>query len=310
MRPIAITTCTDRKRFPVPIELDASGLDSGPQSIVANAWRKRIRSAQTVAPATDVYCGRSFREAVLAAEAGRAEFRIISGGLGLLRGDEKIPSYSLSLARQSSEFIGARVVDDVFDPSLWWSEIQLTPEAAPLAALIRSDPSAIAVIAISNAYLPLIGMDLASVEEDDLDRVRLIGMSIEDACPAQLRRCILPYDDRLDGPDSSIRGTRGDFPSRAMHHFIKDLLPEHPSGSLKAHKSAVDRCLSKWRHPEFISRPSKSDDEIIALLKNNWNAFEGKSSLGLRYLRDIEKIACEQRRYRSLYHRAAKQVAL
>src|SRR5262245_44503764 len=124
MRLIAITTCTDRKKFPVPDELAASHLPTGPQSAVTDAWLAHIKVARTVGPPTEVYSGRSFQEAVLAARAGRAEFRVISGGLGLVREDDQIPSYSLSLVRQSSEFIGARVTDKSFDAPQWWHQIQ------------------------------------------------------------------------------------------------------------------------------------------------------------------------------------------
>lgn len=308
MRLIAVTTCTDRKRFPVPLELDASGIKPGSQSAVANAWRKRIKAAPTVGRATEVYCGRSFREAELAARAGDGDFRIISGGLGLIRADDLIPAYSLSLVRQSSEFIGGRVVAEPFNASRWWGEIQSSPTDAPLAKLLRNSPDSIIVIGISNSYLPLIENDLTVLDDDHLDRVRLIGMGIEDACPPQLRRCILPYDDRLDGPDSTIPGTRGDFSSRAMRHFVEHILAKHRSASMSAHAAAVERGLSKWRRPKYISRPSKTDDEIVTLIKKNWKRIEGKSSLGLRYLRDVEKIACEQGRFRTLFHRAAKQV--
>ena len=51
------------------------------------------RSARALKVATEVYGGRSFQEAVLAARAGRGEFRIISGGLGLIRGDLGQKSY-------------------------------------------------------------------------------------------------------------------------------------------------------------------------------------------------------------------------
>jgi hypothetical protein len=257
----------------------------------------------------DVYCGRAFQEALLAARTARADLRIISGGLGLVRSDQAIPSYSLSLVRQSTEFIGARVVGEPFDSARWWSEVQCKTGTAPLAKMLRTNPNAIVVIGISKSYLTLVAGDLIAIDEKDLSRIRLIGMGIEDACPLQFRHCILPYDDRLDGPDSNIRGTRGDFSSRAMRHFVECVLLETRSSSLSVHKAAVIRCLAGWRHPKLISRPSKTDDEIIKIIKKNWKAIEGKSSLGLRYLRDVEKIACEQGRFRSLFHRAAKQVA-
>src|SRR4051794_9693682 len=104
MQLIAVTTCTDRKRYPCLPRLSATNLPTGPQSAVVSDWLKRIRSAQAAGPAHDVYCGRSFQEAATAARAGRADFRIISGGLGLVRGDQNIPSYSLSLVRESADF--------------------------------------------------------------------------------------------------------------------------------------------------------------------------------------------------------------
>lgn len=309
MQLIVITTCTDRKRFPVPRDLDASELSPGSQSSVARSWRTRTRSASTVGPATNVYCGRSFREALLAAEKGRGEFRIISGGLGLIRGDQVIPSYSLSLATRSNEFIGSKIVGETFSSPRWWGSIQYEARtAAPIAELVHTNPKAIVVVGVSNSYLPLVAEDLASIEADDLGRIRLIGMSIEDGCPLPLRDCILPYDNRLNGPDSKICGTRGDFSSRAMRHFIEGVLLETRSSSLAAHKDAVNRLLARWRRPKPISRPSKTDSEIIDLIKRNWTRIQGQSARGLRYLRDIENIACEQGRFRALFHRAAKQV--
>lgn len=308
MRLVAITTCTDRKKFPVPLDLDASNLVPAPQSTISKAWRDRVQSARPVGLATDVYCGRSFQEASGAARSARADFRVISGGLGLVRGDDPIPAYSLSLVPQSTDFIGARVSNSTFDRAKWWTQIQKTQTAEPLAGLVRTNTDALVVLAISKAYLSLIARDLISLETNHLERIRLIGMGIGETCPPQLRHCILPYDVRLDGPDSPIRGTRGDFSSRAMRHFIEHIFKEHESGSIAGHHAAVNRCLSNWRHPKLISRPSRTDDEIIMIIKKNWNVIEGRSSLALRYLRDIENIACEQGRFKLLFHRAAREV--
>src|SRR5262249_42334773 len=114
MQIIAVTTCTDRKKYPTLPSLDASALAPGSQPALVNAWRKRVRSAPVVGLASEVYCGRSFQEAAIGARAGRADFRIISGGLGLIPSEQEIPSYSLSLVRNSAEFIGTRVVGAPF----------------------------------------------------------------------------------------------------------------------------------------------------------------------------------------------------
>jgi hypothetical protein len=260
--------------------------------------------------ATETYGGRRFQEAILAARAGRAEFRIISGGLGLIRGDEQIPTYALSLVPESSEFIGARVAEEHFDVTRWWSEIQRSTQTAPLADLLLANRTSIAVIGISKTYLSLVAQDLMSLEDRYLDRLRLIGMGIKDSCPSRLQRCLLPYNDRLDGPDSPIRGTRTDFSSRAMRHFIEAILPEHQTATLDHHKDAVNRALSTWRRPKPVSRSPKTDGEIVDLIKKNWTAIGGQSSRGLRYLRDEERVACEQGRFRALFQCAAKKVRL
>src|SRR5262249_46602911 len=153
-----------------------------------------IQSSSPVGMATDVYGGRSFQEAVLAARTSRADFRIVSGGLGLVRGDDAIPSYSLSLVRQSSDFIGSRVAGGGFDARKWVAQVQRGPGAAPLSELLRTAPDAIAVVGISNAYLSLVGEDLETLSPSSLERVRLIGMGIRNACPLQLQNYILPYD--------------------------------------------------------------------------------------------------------------------
>lgn len=308
MQIVALTTCTDRKRFPVPPQLDAADLRPGRQASVVQRWRKRTSSASVVAPATRVYCGRSFQEALIGAKKANADFRIISGGLGLLRGDQLIPSYSLSLVRQSKDFIGSKVTDETFSPHRWWREVQYDAGTQPISELVCANPNAVVVIGISNSYLSLIAEDLASLDRRDVPRIRLIGKSIENVCPPQLQQCILPYDDRLDGPDSVIRGTRGDFSSRAMRHFIECVLLETKTSSLTAHKAMVSRLIALWRAPKPISRVSKTDDEIVHLIKRSWKSIQGQSSRGLRHLRDVDKVACEQGRFRILFHRAAKQV--
>src|SRR5262249_50751203 len=148
------------------------------------------------------------------------------------------------------EFVGARISNETFDAARWWLDIQRSCQTAPLAELLHANPSSIAVIGISKTYLSLIADDLMSLEDRDLERLRLIGLGMETACPRRLQRYLLPYDDRLDGPDSRIRGTRTDFSSRAMRHFIETVFPEQRVGSIQHHKDAVNRLLGGWRHPK------------------------------------------------------------
>src|SRR5690242_172623 len=106
MRLVVVTTCTDRKRSPSHPPLVASDLPQGTQEHVASEWRIRRLSAPVAGAAHSIYCGRSFREAELAGLAARADLYIVSGGLGLVAANDEIPSYSLTLVRGSTDYIG------------------------------------------------------------------------------------------------------------------------------------------------------------------------------------------------------------
>lgn len=308
MRLIAITTCTTRKRAPVPVQLDAANLPVGSEIEVAEEWRKRvINSGQNLCQAKDVYCGRSFQEALLAVRGDPAAIWIISGGLGLVRGTDPIPGYDLSLVPGSSAFIGRRIAPRRFDATAWWKGIQRTPVKLPIAELVRSQRDALALLGLSAAYLPLVQEDILSLGDADLSRVRIVGLGIGAACPARLQHCVLPYDDRLDGPDSPIQGTRGDFASRAMRHFAETVFASHPGGSLAAHRSEVERSLSSWARARRFARHPKTDGEIIAYISQKWNTPGASASRALRHLRDCENVACEQGRFRNLFLQTRKK---
>lgn len=310
MRLIGITTCTNRKRGQVSAQLDVTGLPQGTQTEVAKEWQKRVAAfRQLLSPARDVYCGRSFQEALLAVHGDPAKIWIISGGLGLVRGIDPIPAYNLSLVPGTSPFIGRRIAGKTFDSARWWGSIQRTPSKSPIADLVRSHKDALVVVGLSGAYLPLVRDDLLSLIDADLNRLRITGLGIGTLCPEPLQRCVLPYDDRLDGPDSPIQGTRGDFSSRAMRHFSENVFASNPTGSLKVHKSEVERQLWRWGRAKRFSRQPKSDAEIVEYILQKWNTPNGSASKALRHLRDVENIACEQGRFRNLFLQTHKKVS-
>src|SRR5690348_12631855 len=79
---VPVTTCTDRKRFPPSTDLIARSLPAGSQESIGSLWRAHVGAAPHRAKAAQVYCGRSFKEALRAASDAGATLRIISGGLG------------------------------------------------------------------------------------------------------------------------------------------------------------------------------------------------------------------------------------
>jgi hypothetical protein len=115
----------------------------------------------------------------------------------------------------------------------------------------------------------------------------------------------MPYDDRLES--SGIPGTRADFPQRALKHFVCELA---------AHKAPVDRArrsveaaLAKLQAPETPRRERISDEQVSALLRDGWDRHQGQSSRLLRFLRDEQGVACEQRRFRDLWRKLSAEYA-
>jgi hypothetical protein len=115
--------------------------------------------------------------------------------------------------------------------------------------------------------------------------------------PTRLQSSVLPYDERLEGLDG-YAGTRSDFPQRALRHFV-EVVRGHTL-PLEQAREHVRAAMAALRKPVLPERQRKSDEEIIALLRQHWQRLNGSATALLRYLRDDALVACEQSRFRTL----------
>lgn len=305
---ILVTTCTNRKRKPVPPSLQAASLKRSSQENVLDQWCDRLSENPSVGTAAAIYCGRAFREAYAASKEVAGSLWIISAGLGLVSEESVIPSYSITIGRSGPDSISKKIKDGKFSPTEWWRGITAfhgCPD--PLHRLIIGNPSKIFVLALSQAYVGLILEDISSLPESDLDRVRLIGLALHPILDRRLRRILMPYDERLDGPGSTNAGTRSDFAQRAMRHFVKEILNLSHSSDPKFHAHLVNESLSGRAYRQIPKRKRLSDQQIIDTILSNWHLSPANFSKMLRIVRDDEQIACEQTRFRNLY-RLAKEL--
>ena len=173
--------------------------------------------------------------------------------------------------------------------------------------MVREQTDTVFIFALSANYFQLIEQDLLQLEGHELGRVRIAGLRPREKTPDRLSPFCMPYDDRLDGPDSTIPGTRGDFPQRSIKHFVEQIYIQFPSGTVEEHRAKVGSLLKCLRHPEIISRTPKSDEELVSIIRANIGRVDGKSTKMLRYLRDILQIACEQKRFQGLFKRAVDE---
>jgi hypothetical protein len=279
----------------VPAELTAASLALGPQVAVAAQWIEMLRKADAKMPAAEMYRGRAFGMAARAAKLVGADLAIASAGLGLVLSDTLIPSYDLTLSRGG---IGQRIEGD-FDPEAWWEAVSLGPYGSELSAQLAERPLILACL--SATYAPLLINAMLRIPPDAL---RIFGLGIASKLPPFLRECVLPYDERLEtatGP-----GVRSDFAQRALLHYVS-AIRQPGRATLKADRDAVDNFFANTPWPMPMPKRAAADDETIRGVIRRMRPTINNRSAMLRYVRDVEGLACEQGRLSSLFDEVSRE---
>lgn len=160
------------------------------------------------------------------------------------------------------------------------------------------------MLTLSAAYAELVKTDLENLDVADLNRLRIIDLASDSPLPPRIKPLWMPYDDRLDGPDSPRAGTKSDFPQRAARHFIEMILASHPTASPEHHRAQVEAALANRRRPCIPQRERMNDQEILTVIAQEWDKADNSASRMLRILRDDRRIACEQKRFSALFKQA------
>lgn len=244
-----------------------------------------------------MYMGRGFSLGRTAAGKCNAPLFVVSAGLGLVAGDQVIPSYGLTVTSRDSDSVQQTVVGR-FDARIWWSSIKQGPYSTDWYSVLNR-PGLI-LIALSQGYANLVADDLAALATADRSRLRLFGIGLQDVLAPALATQVMPYDDRLD---SLLPGTRTDFAQRALSHYASSIVMH---GETTAARHAVEQALSDVRAPDRVLRPRASDDELVGVIRRHLRTTRGIGRV-LSRIRHEDSIACEQRRFTRLY-RVAEQL--
>ncbi|TPK52901.1 MULTISPECIES: hypothetical protein [unclassified Mesorhizobium] len=292
---LVITTCTNRKRKPVADSLRASSLLQANLVELAGRWCDRLALANARFPASQLYGGRAFKEATAAAQAIDARLYVVSAGLGLIGASTEVPSYACTVLLDADDSIAARVTGS-FVRSVWWKELSRFSPFSELLRPIISQSDGLVCAALSDAYLDMISLDLVELAAIDRHRLRIFTRTQVERIAPELRDFVMPYDDRLDGPDSRMRGTRSDFASRALRHFVEHVHIAFGSNDAATDSLHVTAMLRDWRYPTRVERERCDDDAMRRLINEHWIMANGSTARLLRLFRDELNIACEQSR--------------
>ncbi|WP_236544532.1 hypothetical protein [Roseovarius atlanticus] len=246
----------------------------------------------------------------MAADLIGAELAILSAGHGIVRENQEIAAYGLTVAPGKSDSIQSKIRDEAWSSAKWWRALgDYAAASISLSEYFEQASADLVLIALSENYATLLSSELASLDEESAQKMRVFGAGLAKHLPANIQHCLMPYDARLNGPQSPINGTMTDFPTRALHHFAMAL----HEGRLCGRSSAEDRCqveemLKGWSAPVIPVRKKMSDQEVISFVLKNWGKTDGRSGATLRLLRDSGN-ACEQTRFKDLFkHAAASRV--
>lgn len=296
---LVITTCTNRKRKPISDALHASSLPQAKLADLAAEWTRRLVVETARYPAGEIYGGRAFQEATAATGLLDARLLIVSAGLGLVEANASVPPYACTVLIGALDSIAGRAIDPM-TAAEWWARLNAaSPFSVSLAKAVSVTPGLVCA-ALSEAYIDMIGAELVALPEVDRLRLRIFTRAPLARIAPALRPFMMPYDDRLDGPDSPIKGTRSDFAARALHHFARSIASGEDRRPVNAHAGAVRAAVAQWRYPIRFERVRHDDDALLALIRAHWDAEGGSSSRLLRRFRDDLNIACEQGRFAAL----------
>lgn len=302
MDAIVITGCTNRKRAKPNSALLARNLSTLPLPELADQWVSLLESEVDRTLVSKLYCGRAFREAVAAGKILKAEIYVVSAGLGVVSAESEVPSYGLTLASRESDSIQRHFATKGSNAD-WWKQLTArSPFHQPLD-VIAGDK--LVLIALSQPYLEMVLGDLLTLPERVIDRLRIFARVTADELPDDLRDNLMPYDLRLDGPESPLRGTLGDFAQRSLRHFSQWVFSRDPFGGAAGHAALVRAALAPYGVTRIPTRKKAENDEIAAAIQQHWSESNGGVSKMLRYFRDELGIACEQTRFKKIFWEVA-----
>jgi hypothetical protein len=296
-----VTACSNRKRVVAPEALRARTLPSGTLGETLSEWVDRLSTTHPMTKARDLYMGRSFQEALSTARTLRSSHHVVSAGLGFVDVDTHIPSYSLTIAPGNDDSILTKVTEQT-SVQAWWLDLCRQSPFSSRADLRKCE---LVVVALPREYLRA----AASILERavSVERLRILSRGDDSHVPSALKTAIINYDDRLDGDGSPNAGTMTDFANRSARHFAENIVLSYPKASAAAHQNLVDASLRAYPPRQIPKRERATDQEIRALILANWSEVQGQSGKMLRHIRDRLGVACEQGRFKDLFHQVASK---
>jgi hypothetical protein len=285
---VSFTHCSASKNFEK--ELSVSGLRIFDDlSSLSNEWLTCVNQSSPKGIAKGMYNGGGFKKLVKTLDS--KSLFIISAGLGLIGSNDNIPSYECTVTSGKDGSIGNHLNRNL-DIKQWWEFLKKSKYSrGSIFENIKNYN--LVLLSLTSDYLTMISDDLKNIDKNFYiftgNKELAIGLGFESN--------LMPYNEVFDGPNGTLRGTNRDFAQRTHADFIKRL---NKYNSFDEAYESVEFDMQTWTPPTKHNNVKKTDEEILSLIKTNENKFSKVTDL-LRYFRFELKVACEEKRFKSLY---------
>ncbi|MGW4623773.1 hypothetical protein [Streptomyces sp. NPDC004592] len=285
-----VVTCTDRKTSPPDPALRVGALPPADLPERAAEWARRLRTVPGPRIALgELYQGDQWRRAAdLTAAASKAGFTprlyVASAGLGLRPVSSLAPSYAATFTPRHADSV-ASSSEQATD---WWDHLQRTDAGHHLPQIAAAAGRALVVL--SETYAQAMHRDLVALAATGVDAVLIGGATAVDGVTR------VPADAALR---QALGGTRTSLNVRMAASWLEHCTPGRlitPAG-----QERWNTWVTEVARPEHYARRPMTDEEVVVFIKEmkNLNPDHSRTRL-LRLLRD-QGMACEQKRFASLY---------
>ena len=298
-----ITTCTSRKTLPCPAQLTMQSIAANSFQERFSAWLERLScdKSETKKP-SDLYSGGSWKtiRRINAEFSSNLKTWVISAGQGLLAEDEKVPSYAATFASSEPDSVAS---GNLSSDSLteWWdllcdwqrSKGKVVSSLSDIASVYPDQPM---IVAISADYFKATKSDLLKAREALSDPDLLVIISAGTNSSGPLATNLVPADARLEhvfGKSRIVLNVR--IAEALLRHFSPQELRASKVGSY------LGELIKDLPPSAYPKRVAASDNEVASFISEKILLGPCSCSRLLQKYRATGR-ACEQRRFRNLYH--------
>ena len=299
-----ITTCTSRKTLPCPAGLSMQSIAANSVQKRFSAWLERLScdKSETKKP-TELYSGGSWKivRRINSEFSGKLKTWVVSAGQGLLDEEEKVPSYAATFASGEPDCVVSGKVssDNLTD---WWTLLCEWRRAngkviSSLADLAHAYPNQPMVVALSADYFKATQTDLLKARATLADPELLILISAGTKPKGPLAENLVPADARFENLFGKSRLVLN---NKIAALVLRDFKPEQMN--VQKVSEHLEKMIRELPPSSYPSRTRGTDAEVRRFLeaKASTTANPCYTAL-LKEYRSLGR-ACEQRRFRSLFH--------